>query len=46
MEHYKVRLVGKNFTQEYDINYKETFALVTRITLVRSLITVTNTHQN
>ncbi|RDX89502.1 hypothetical protein CR513_28763, partial [Mucuna pruriens] len=31
LEHYKVRLIAKGFTQKDDIDYKETFSLVSRI---------------
>ena len=37
---YKVRLVAKGFTQEYEIDYEETFALVARISFVRTLLAV------
>jgi len=30
LKHYKDRLVAKRFTQKYDIDYKETFSLVSR----------------
>ena len=38
VERYKARLVAKGFTQEYGINYEETFAHVARLTSVKSLI--------
>ncbi|GKV15900.1 hypothetical protein SLEP1_g26636 [Rubroshorea leprosula] len=40
VERYKVCLVAKGFTQEYGIDYEETFALVAHPTSVRSLITI------
>ena len=37
---YKARLVSKGFTQEYEIDYEETFAPVARLFSVRTLIAV------
>ena len=38
IECYKVRLVAKGFTQEYGIDYEETFALVARISSIHALL--------
>ncbi|GKV26797.1 hypothetical protein SLEP1_g36032 [Rubroshorea leprosula] len=40
VEHYKACLVTKGFTQEYGIDYEETFAPVAHLTSVRSLFAI------
>ena len=39
-DRYKACLVARGFTQEYWIDYEETFAPMTRLSSVRTLITV------
>ena len=45
IESYKTRLVAKGFTQEYRIDYEETFTLVARISYVRALLTITTVNK-
>ena len=37
---YKAQLVAKGYSQQHDIDYDETFALVTKMTIVRVLLAV------
>ena len=37
---YKAHLVAKSFTQEYEIDYEETFVPVARISSVRALLAI------
>ena len=41
----KTRLIAKGFTQEYEIDYEETFAPVAQISFVRALLVVTPTNE-
>ena len=40
VDHYKALLVARGFTQEYGIDYEETFAHVARLSSIRTLIIV------
>ena len=40
VDRYKAGLVSRGFTHEYRIDYEETFALVTRLSYVRTLIAI------
>ena len=40
IKHYKARLVAKSFTQEYEIDYEDTFTPVACISSVRALLAV------
>ena len=41
VERYKSQLVSRGFTQEYGIDYEETFAPVARVTSIRTLVSIT-----
>ena len=43
IERYKTRLVAKGFTQEYEIDYEETFTPIACISFVRALLAVAAT---
>ena len=44
VEQYKARLVARGFTQEYVIDYEETFAPIAHLTSVDTLIVVVAVH--
>jgi len=45
IEKYKTRLVVKGFTQKHNINYFDTFSLVTRISSIRVLLALAFIHK-
>lgn len=40
IDHYKARLVAEGYTQEYEVDYEETFASIAKMTIVRTFISV------
>ena len=40
IDKYKVRLVAKGYTQTYEIDYQETFALVAKMNTVRVILSL------
>ena len=44
IENYKARLVAKGFKQRSDVDYFDTFALVTRIASIRVLMALASIH--
>ena len=44
-ERYKARLVAKGFTQEYDIDYEETFAPIAHLSSVCILLAIAASRQ-
>jgi hypothetical protein len=45
IEQYKAKLVTKGYSQQYGMDYEETFAPVAKMTTIRTLIVVTSIHQ-
>ena len=45
VDHYKALIVARGFTQEYGIDYEETFAHVARLSSIRTLIIVSMAHK-
>jgi hypothetical protein len=44
VEKYKTRLVAKGFSQEYGVDYNETFSLVARLDTIRMVLAIATQH--
>ena len=44
IERYAARLVAKDFSQQYGMDYEETFALIAKMTIVHIIIVVASIH--
>ena len=45
IEQFKARLVAKGYSQQYGMDYEETFALVAKMTIFRTFLVVVSVRQ-